>query len=137
MTETNRLNAENQYLLFPSAPVYLANSLTANPRVTASHYMEAGKAVGRLFKRVYQAIDGAVGRAQARRQLLAMDDRMLDDIGLTRGDIEAVISGTLAAEKAEPAEPVAQRPEISVVAHFSQPAKPKAPKVEAILRRAA
>ena len=38
-------------------------------------------------------------------QLYSMDDRALADIGLTRGDIEGVLKGTLTSE---PLQPVAE-----------------------------
>ena len=49
---------------------------------------QAGKTFGRW-----------IAVRNARAKLMAMDERMLDDIGLTHGDIEAAISGTLETKR--------------------------------------
>lgn len=54
-------------------------------------YLNWGLSAGRLFKRLRDAVAGWSGRRHAHRALFDMDDRMLDDIGITRGDIEDVI----------------------------------------------
>jgi uncharacterized protein YjiS (DUF1127 family) len=40
-------------------------------------------------------IAASLRRAEGRRRLLALEDRMLADIGLTRGEIESAVNGTL------------------------------------------
>ena len=52
-----------------------------------------GSSVVRVIRRWHQ-------REQIRRELAAMDDRQLADIGLSRGDIEQVASGQLTRHQA-------------------------------------
>ena len=127
----SRLNTDTPYILLPSASVYLAESLTANPRVAAAQYVAAGQAIGGFVTRVIEAVEGIFERARIRRQLMDMADRMLDDIGLARGDIEAAVAGKLGAA---PVRHDAPAPAADVIA---MPAKSEGPLVEAILRRAA
>lgn len=114
-----------------NAPVFLIASLTANPHIDAAGYMEIGASIGRFFLGMTSFVRRVFVRRQVCRQLSAMDDRLLDDIGLTRGDIEDVISGRRDPRSTAPAAP---KPAAPVTA--MKPAY-KAPKVEAILRRAA
>lgn len=58
-----------------------------------NRHIAAGETIGRLIRRVSAAIAGHVARTRVRHELMALDDRLLDDIGLTRGDIEAVAAG--------------------------------------------
>jgi len=44
----------------------------------------------RLFGRVIEAVRRAIAEQNAMRELAAMDDRMLRDIGITRCDIAAM-----------------------------------------------
>ncbi len=54
-------------------------------------YLNWGLSSGQMFKRLGDAVRGWSKRRAARRALYDMDDRMLDDIGLNRGDIETAI----------------------------------------------
>ncbi len=56
-------------------------------------YLNWGLSGGRLLAKVRDAVRGWFERSRARRALYEMDDRMLADIGITRGDIENVLSG--------------------------------------------
>jgi len=131
MNDTYNLETQKQYPYYANAPVYLISSLTANPRVDAAHYMAAGATIGGFLARIADFFKGLSARPRLRQQLLAMDDRMLDDIGLTRGDIEDVIAGRYGVVKTAP-----KAPQPTAKIHDVKPAS-KAPKVEAILRRAA
>ena len=46
-----------------------------------------------MFDTTIEAIRRWRARERARRELQALDDRQLADIGLSRGDIEAVVHG--------------------------------------------
>jgi len=60
-----------------------------------AHDIAIGEALGRFFKRVFRAMKDYRRRQRVRDELLQLDDRMLADIGLTRGDIENVVSGRM------------------------------------------
>ena len=75
-----------------------------------------------LFHALFD-IAGAVARAHrrkhARRELMALDDRLLADIGVPRGEIDAVIEGLMrgpvgtAQPAPSPAAANANRPEVA------------------------
>ena len=92
-----------------------------------AHDIALGEALGRLFNRIGAVVGGFFERARLRNELYAMDDRILTDIGLTRGDIENVVAGRHGIE--ETPVPAVAKPEEAPVA--------KPVLVEAILRRAA
>ena len=48
-------------------------------------------AVGRWLQRAYSATAGAKARRDARRALYALDDRMLQDIGLRRDEVASTV----------------------------------------------
>jgi uncharacterized protein YjiS (DUF1127 family) len=54
-------------------------------------YLNWGLTTGRLFKRLGNVLRGWNNRRIARLTLYRMDERMLNDIGLSRGDIETAI----------------------------------------------
>ena len=91
-----------------------------NDRYVLKAEMEAHKLRAKAFCSIMNSIGNAVGNAFAgisswvrskaennrvMGQLYSMDDRALADIGLTRGDIEGVLKGTLTSE---PLQPVAE-----------------------------
>ena len=91
-----------------------------NDRYVLKAEMEAHKLRAQAFCSIMNSIGNAVGNAFAgisswvrskaennrvMGQLYSMDDRALADIGLTRGDIEGVLKGTLTSE---PLQPVAE-----------------------------
>lgn len=47
-----------------------------------------------IVQRMVASLRNARARRRAERQLTALDDRLLTDIGLNRGDIAAVVAGT-------------------------------------------
>ncbi len=62
-----------------------------------------------LFEGISKTANGVVGRvanamerSRVSNELYAMDDRTLEDIGLTRGDIEAVMNGQLTRQPLQP-----------------------------------
>lgn len=70
----------------------------------SDRHIALGEAIGRVIRTATAAIAAYVARTRARRQLLALDDRLLADIGLTRGDIEAAATGRItSARMAAPA----------------------------------
>ena len=94
--------------------------LDFNDRYVLKAEMEAHKLRAQAFCSIMNSIANAVSnvftgisswvrsKAENNRvmgQLYSMDDRSLADIGLTRGDIEGVLKGTLTCE---PLQPVAE-----------------------------
>jgi uncharacterized protein YjiS (DUF1127 family) len=65
----------------------------ADALARAGHLLVA--AVGRPLLRAADAIRQWRGRRQALRSLMLLDDRMLRDIGLNRGDVWAAVHGRL------------------------------------------
>ena len=55
---------------------------------------EAGPTLARFASRIVANFRDALGRRAARAELLALDDRLLADIGLTRADIPTLFGGT-------------------------------------------
>lgn len=84
-----------------------------------------GAALGRVCNAVAAAVSGYFRRRRRRQELMAMDDRLLSDIGLVRGDIGNVISGRA---KDAPIKPKTEK-------SLTPPAKPVL--AEAVSRRAA
>ena len=64
-----------------------------------------GNAVGNAFAGISSWVRSNAENNRVMGQLYSMDDRALADIGLTRGDIEGVLKGTLTSE---PLQPVAE-----------------------------
>jgi uncharacterized protein YjiS (DUF1127 family) len=52
-----------------------------------------GARVGALASRLWGAYSQGRARRVARRELQSLDDRMLKDIGISRGEIEFVVCG--------------------------------------------
>ena len=68
-----------------------------------THLYPTGRPIGARHSGAWRAVDGIAGRIggtirlwlrrrRQRRELLRLDDRMLRDIGLTRGDAEFLIN---------------------------------------------
>jgi uncharacterized protein YjiS (DUF1127 family) len=60
----------------------------------------AGRGLERVGRSVLSGVATARRRRAAIRQLNALDDRMLKDIGISRGEIQYVVDGQLSAERA-------------------------------------
>ena len=54
---------------------------------------------GGLIARIADAVEGWNRRRATYRYLMALDDRMLNDIGIARADIPAVVKGTKQARR--------------------------------------
>jgi uncharacterized protein YjiS (DUF1127 family) len=63
-------------------------------------------ALGNLFAVLGGSLAAWSERRAALRELNALDDRMLSDIGITRGDIPAVVAGMTAAGHADSIDPL-------------------------------
>src|SRR5215470_15660540 len=66
----------------------------------------AGVALGHLFMAIGRSVVAWSERRTALRELNALDDRMLRDIGITRADIPAVIAGMAPGTRVESADPL-------------------------------
>ena len=78
----------------------ISNPHTASVGLSAAAYRSLG-AVGNLFARIRDAVRTQQLKRQAIRELLALDDRMLRDVGLHRGEIHALVAGMLSVEELE------------------------------------
>jgi uncharacterized protein YjiS (DUF1127 family) len=65
-----------------------------------------GVALGHLSATLVKSLAAWSERRTAYRELSALDDRMLSDIGITRGDIPAVIAGMTAARHEDSTDPL-------------------------------
>src|SRR5262245_28100538 len=74
--------------------------------VTARNAPRVGVALGNLFAVLGRSLAVWTERRAALRELSALDDRMLKDIGITRADIPAVVAGMTAAGHAESTDPL-------------------------------
>jgi uncharacterized protein YjiS (DUF1127 family) len=66
----------------------------------------AGTALGNLFAVLAKSLAAWGERRTAYRELSALDDRMLSDIGITRADIPAVVAGMTAGAHADGTDPL-------------------------------
>lgn len=78
----------------------VSNPDSAGVDLSAAAYRLLG-AVGDLFAHIRDAVRARRLEQQAVRELLLLDDRMLKDIGLHRGEIHAVVAGMLSIEELE------------------------------------
>lgn len=60
---------------------------------TAVSASSVGAKVGALASRLWEAYSQSCARRVARCELQSLDDRMLKDIGISRGEIEYVVRG--------------------------------------------
>jgi len=74
--------------------------------VTSRQAPSIGVALGNLFAVVVKSLAAWSERRTAYRELSALDDRMLRDIGITRADIPAVVAGMTAAGHVDSADPL-------------------------------
>jgi uncharacterized protein YjiS (DUF1127 family) len=65
-----------------------------------------GVALGHLFAALVKSMAAWGERRTAYRELNALDDRMLSDIGIARADIPAVVAGMTATRQADGADPL-------------------------------
>jgi uncharacterized protein YjiS (DUF1127 family) len=83
--------------------VYVAEARARQARAMAEalragwHHLRSGlTGLGTVARRLWQPLARQSGRNRALRQLRALDDRLLADIGLRRPDIELAVDGVLA-----------------------------------------
>lgn len=69
----------------------IARARKARSEVFARHVRTAGRFVAELFRPLAEA----VARDRAYRELMALDDRVLADMGITRDQIPSVVAGHL------------------------------------------
>lgn len=84
-----RLAKADAAFLLPSAAADQREAL----RLAAGRAFESDLA--HRLRRAADALFGWSARARVRHELMALTDRELADIGLTRGDIGRVVAGTL------------------------------------------
>ena len=68
-----------------------------------------GNSFGTWAKTLFSTLKRAARMRADRARLMAMDDRQLEDIGLSRADIEDVINGTYERPAAPAPAPVAEK----------------------------
>ena len=68
----------------------------------SNFFSEISSDLARLFSGTYKWIEKRIERNQLRNELYALDDHMLSDIGITRGDIEGIVNGTLDLYRGQP-----------------------------------
>jgi uncharacterized protein YjiS (DUF1127 family) len=74
-------------------PVELDARLAQARRDQAAAVAQAGRAVINGIKGLFSGFGNSVRRRMAYDELYALDDRMLRDIGLTRGELWAAVEG--------------------------------------------
>jgi uncharacterized protein YjiS (DUF1127 family) len=74
--------------------------------VASQRAPSVGVALGHLFAVLVKSVAAWSERRTAYRELNALDDRMLSDIGITRADIPAVIAGMTAARHEDGTDPL-------------------------------
>ncbi len=128
MVQQMSMHTDRQSLVFfPHQAVPHRHLYDSIADARQAHDIAVGEFLGRVWNRLTNALRGALSRARVRRELAGMDDRMLSDIGLTRGDIENVVAGRYPGGN--------ELPTAVAVAEEAPVAKPDL--VDAILRRAA
>ena len=86
---------QNDVVWFPQAgSVMLDCVLPAELRDEHARHLHLGQRLGILFNNVAERVQRHFRARAVRAQLLGLDERMLNDIGITRGDIEAIAQGT-------------------------------------------
>ena len=74
-------------------------------KLRAQAFCSIMNSIGNAFAGISSWVRSKAENNRVMNQLHSMDDRALADIGLTRGDIEGVLKGTLTSE---PLQPVAE-----------------------------
>ena len=68
----------------------------------SNFFSEISSDLARLFSGTYKWIEKRIERNRQRNELYALDDHMLSDIGITRGDIEGIVNGTIDLYRPQP-----------------------------------
>ena len=98
MFSANQITVDEAYLTKIQIE---ANRLRAQAFANVVGSLTSG--IAKLFAGIVTWVKVKSERSRVLNQLYSMDDRTLADIGLTRGDIHAIVNGTL---KREPLQPV-------------------------------
>jgi uncharacterized protein YjiS (DUF1127 family) len=77
--------------------------LAGAPTGFANVAVTVGRGLKRVGRSIVSGVVTAQRRAAAMRQLRALDDRMLKDIGISRGQIPYLVDQQLSAERPAPA----------------------------------
>ena len=89
-----------QYLPSYKLDIYEADIRRA--LAISNFFSEIFSGLARLFSGTINWIEKRIKRNQLRNELYALDDHMLSDIGITRGDIEGIVNGTLDLYRPQP-----------------------------------
>lgn len=100
MNEQMSLFAETVAPRVNEIDAIIARARQARSEVFARHARAAGRFVAELFRPLAEA----VARDRAYRELMALDDRVLADMGITRDQIPSVVAGHLVRD------PVSSKP---------------------------
>jgi uncharacterized protein YjiS (DUF1127 family) len=79
-----------------------AEAMARVGHLAATAVARAAVALPRVTRQALQAVADWRNRQVALREILALDDRMLQDIGLSRADAWAAVDGTLRQRTPEP-----------------------------------
>lgn len=74
---------------------YQARGRQLQARAMAGFFLSAARSVTRAFKKLLAGYRRSRVEASAIRQLRAMDERLLEDIGIRRDDIPAAVAGRM------------------------------------------
>jgi uncharacterized protein YjiS (DUF1127 family) len=74
-------------------PAEFEARLAAARKERAEVLAQIGRAIARGFKGLFAGVGGSLRRRAAYDELYALDDRMLRDIGLSRGQLWAAVEG--------------------------------------------
>ncbi|MEK9752632.1 MAG: DUF1127 domain-containing protein [Rhodospirillaceae bacterium] len=86
---------QNDVVWFPQAgSVMLDCIMPSELRDEHARHLHLGERLGILFNTIVERLRAYLRARSVRAQLLGLDERLLDDIGITRGDIEAIAQGT-------------------------------------------
>ena len=61
----------------------------------SNFFSEISSDLAKLFTGTYNWFAKKIERNRQRKELYGLDDHMLSDIGITRGDIEGIVNGTI------------------------------------------
>lgn len=93
MTEPRTMQRDDY--TFADAATYRRMAQARQAELIAELIVSASRAVKRTFGGLYAYFAERMARAKAYDQLMSLDERMLKDIGINRGDVPMIIEGVM------------------------------------------